>query len=68
MPFSRRAALAARREKENLQMQDWLKDAAPTSDLGQWFQHDPAKWGEFRRRYFQELHGSRFSRGLSGAG
>jgi uncharacterized protein YeaO (DUF488 family) len=42
-------------KKENLQMQDWLKDVAPTSELRQWFQHDPAKWGEFRRRYFREL-------------
>jgi uncharacterized protein YeaO (DUF488 family) len=59
-------------KKENLQMQDWLKDVAPTSELRQWFQHDPAKGGEFRaisgnwRNIL--LHGSRFSRGLSGAG
>ena len=42
-------------KKENLQVQDWLKDVAPSSKLRQWFQHDPAKWDEFRRRYFREL-------------
>ncbi len=42
-------------KKENLQIEDWLKEVAPSSELRQWFQHDPAKWGEFRRRYFGEL-------------
>lgn len=42
-------------KKENLQVQDWVKDVAPSSELRKWFQHDPAKWSEFRRRYFREL-------------
>jgi uncharacterized protein YeaO (DUF488 family) len=42
-------------KKENLQVEDWLKEVAPSSELRQWFQHDPAKWDEFRRRYFREL-------------
>lgn len=33
----------------------WAKDIAPSSGLRQWFGHDPAKWEEFRARYFQEL-------------
>ena len=33
----------------------WLKEAAPSTALRQWFQHDPAKWKEFKRRYFLEL-------------
>jgi uncharacterized protein YeaO (DUF488 family) len=37
-----------------LQMQAWLKDVAPGSDLRQWFGH-PSKWGNFRQRYFREL-------------
>lgn len=41
--------------KEDLQVESWVKDVAPTSQLRQWFQHDPAKWDEFRRRYFREL-------------
>lgn len=33
----------------------WLKDLAPSTELRQWFQHDPAKWAEFRRKYWAEL-------------
>lgn len=33
----------------------WLKDIAPSTELRQWFGHDPAKWTEFQRRYRQEL-------------
>jgi uncharacterized protein YeaO (DUF488 family) len=33
----------------------WLKDAAPSAGLRRWFNHDPAKWHEFKRRYFSEL-------------
>lgn len=42
-------------KKENLRIEDWLKQVAPSSELRQWFQHDAAKWDEFRRRYFREL-------------
>ena len=42
-------------KKEALHVEDWLKDIAPSSDLRRWFQHDPGKWAEFRRRYFSEL-------------
>jgi len=41
--------------KENLPLQGWLKDVAPSRELRRWFQHDPAKWDGFRRRYFAEL-------------
>lgn len=33
----------------------WLKDAAPSTELRRWFEHDPEKWAEFRDRYFGEL-------------
>jgi uncharacterized protein YeaO (DUF488 family) len=42
-------------KKENLRIETWLKDVAPSGELRKWFQHDPAKLGEFRRRYFREL-------------
>lgn len=42
-------------KKESLQIEDWLKDVAPSTELRQWFQHDPTKWSEFRKRYFREL-------------
>jgi uncharacterized protein YeaO (DUF488 family) len=41
--------------KESLNVKGWLKDVAPSSALRQWFQHDPARWDEFRKRYFHEL-------------
>jgi len=44
--------------KESLQLDAWLKDVAPSTDLRRWFGHDPEKWGEFRRRYFGELDGN----------
>jgi uncharacterized protein YeaO (DUF488 family) len=42
-------------KKESLAIDDWLRDAAPSTGLRQWFSHDPAKWDEFRHRYFAEL-------------
>jgi len=33
----------------------WFKDVAPSHGLRNWYQHDPAKWEEFKRRYFSEL-------------
>lgn len=36
-------------------MDGWVKEAAPSDDLRRWFGHDPAKWDEFRCRYFAEL-------------
>lgn len=33
----------------------WLKEVAPSTELRKWFHHDPARWNEFRRRYFAEL-------------
>lgn len=33
----------------------WLKTVAPSTDLRKWFDHDPGKWNEFKRRYFAEL-------------
>ena len=42
-------------KKEALKVEGWLKDVAPSTELRRWFSHDPAKWSEFRRRYFAEL-------------
>ncbi|CDM64198.1 MAG: DUF488 domain-containing protein [Pyrinomonas methylaliphatogenes] len=42
-------------KKESLRIDAWLKDVAPSDELRRWFKHDPAKWSEFRRRYFAEL-------------
>ncbi len=42
-------------KKTELRLDGWLKEVAPSAPLRQWFSHDPAKWEEFRRRYFAEL-------------
>lgn len=41
--------------KENLALSQWAKDLAPSTELRQWFGHDPALWPEFRQRYAAEL-------------
>lgn len=33
----------------------WLKEIAPSAELRKWFDHDPARWVEFGRRYRAEL-------------
>ena len=38
-------------KKEELPMEAWCTDAAPSDGLRHWFSHDPAKWKEFQRRY-----------------
>lgn len=42
-------------KKEALHLDGWLKDVAPSTELRKWFGHEPAKWEEFKRRYFSEL-------------
>lgn len=42
-------------KRDSLKLDDWLKDVAPSDILRRWFAHDPAKWDEFRHRYFAEL-------------
>jgi uncharacterized protein YeaO (DUF488 family) len=41
--------------KEKAKLDEWMKDIAPSSDLRKWFGHDPDKFGEFKKRYKDEL-------------
>jgi uncharacterized protein YeaO (DUF488 family) len=41
--------------KTEAKIDQWLKDLAPSTALRKWFAHDPARWAEFKRRYFAEL-------------
>ena len=41
--------------KDGAALDDWAKDVAPSTDLREWYGHDPAKFDEFRRRYLDEL-------------
>jgi uncharacterized protein YeaO (DUF488 family) len=33
----------------------WLKESGPSTALRQWFNHEAAKWEEFKTKYFAEL-------------
>lgn len=41
--------------KEKAGVDLWLKDIAPSHGLRKWSHHDPARWDEFKMRYFAEL-------------
>jgi uncharacterized protein YeaO (DUF488 family) len=45
--------------RERAKLDDWEKELAPSSELRQWFSHDPTRFEEFRRRYIDELRGER---------
>ncbi|HEY7382048.1 MAG TPA: DUF488 domain-containing protein [Beijerinckiaceae bacterium] len=41
--------------KDAAQIDLWCKEVAPSTALRRWYDHDLAKWDEFRRRYRAEL-------------
>lgn len=41
--------------KERANVDLWMRDIAPSTQLRKWFDHDPEKWPEFRERYLKEL-------------
>lgn len=41
--------------KEKAKLDDWIKEIAPSNELRHWYGHDPAKWEEFKERYYNEL-------------
>jgi uncharacterized protein YeaO (DUF488 family) len=41
--------------KERAALDEWCKEAAPSTELRKWYSHDPQKFEEFRRRYVAEL-------------
>ncbi|MBU2753441.1 DUF488 family protein [Acidithiobacillus sp. CV18-2] len=45
--------------KSDLDLAAWPKDLAPSTELRQWFGHDPERWEEFRQRYWEELQSHR---------
>jgi uncharacterized protein YeaO (DUF488 family) len=42
-------------KKEPLQLTSWARNVSPSTTLRKWFNHEPEKWLEFRKRYFAEL-------------
>src|SRR5687767_12950338 len=45
------------RDRANLD--EWEQELAPSTELREWFEHDPSRFQEFRRRYIEELRGRR---------
>ena len=43
--------------KDAARLDEWARDAAPSTELRKWYGHDPARFDEFRRRYLDELSG-----------
>jgi len=41
--------------RADLHLSGWLPEVGPSTELRRWFGHEPSKWEEFRRRYFDEL-------------
>jgi uncharacterized protein YeaO (DUF488 family) len=45
--------------KTEAKLDEWDKELAPSSELREWFGHEPARFAEFRRRYMNELRANR---------
>ena len=41
--------------KKDLDLDDWIKDIAPSAELRKWFDYDPEKWAGLQNRYRAEL-------------
>ena len=44
--------------KEQAQLDEWLRDVAPSTELRKWYNHDREKFNEFRKRYRAEIDDS----------
>lgn len=42
-------------KKEALEVDEWLKEVAPSTELRRWFGHEPERWQGFVQRYRREL-------------
>lgn len=41
--------------KDEIALDDWLRDLAPSNHLRKWFHSQPEEWLQFRKRYLKEL-------------
>lgn len=41
--------------KDEANLDEWMKDIAPSKELRKWFSHDPEKFREFKSNYIAEL-------------
>jgi uncharacterized protein YeaO (DUF488 family) len=45
--------------RERAKLDEWERDLPPSTELREWFGHDPGRFEEFRRRYIEELRSHR---------
>jgi uncharacterized protein YeaO (DUF488 family) len=45
--------------RERAELDEWERELPPSTDLRQWFGHEPSRFAEFRRRYIEELRDKR---------
>jgi len=45
--------------RERAKLDEWERELPPSTELRQWFAHEPSRFDEFRRRYTEELRGHR---------
>ena len=41
--------------REQARLDEWARELSPSTELREWFGHDPTRFAEFRRRYTIEL-------------
>jgi len=45
--------------KDKAKVDLWLKEISPSHELRKWYAHDPKKWPEFKKKYFEEIRGEK---------
>ena len=45
--------------RERARLDEWERELPPSTNLRQWFAHEPSRFDEFRRRYIEQLRGKR---------
>ncbi|WP_089893750.1 DUF488 domain-containing protein [Chitinophaga arvensicola] len=41
--------------RDRAHIDEWIKEIAPSNELREWFNHDPARFAEFKTKYKHEL-------------
>lgn len=41
--------------KEEAELDEWLKEIGPSTELRKWFNHDSSKFEQFKKKYQEEL-------------
>jgi len=45
--------------RQSAKLDGWVKELSPSTELRQWFGHEPGRFEQFRRRYIEELREER---------